>query len=569
MSQRAAIYARVSTPQQEREATIESQISELRRYAAKQDYELSEAHHFIDQGISGAYLARPGLDRLRDLAAERAFDVALILAPDRLARNYAHQRVVIDELQRVGVQVVFINQPEMGDSPHERLLLGVQGLFAEYERALITERLRRGKLHRIRQGQLVSPNPPYGYRYIPISEVGGGRWEPHSVEAEVVRTIYRWYTSDEPVTISQIVDRLQQRGASAPPRGRRWQFSIVQAILKQSAYTGRAYYNRTRTSHESIGRRKNAGHGLLTTPRHEPRPREEWIEVSVPALVDEDTWQQVQERLAENKRFAARNNKRHFYLLRGLLVCGQCGRTLVGHTRNDKTTYACTNTGKQRNPEVPPHRCSIVGSVIEPLIWQEVERFLNNPTLIADAWLNLKGEPPSQTERERLRWRLGALEKQWTRLLDAFQDGLLEKAELQQRKHRIDQERQAIEHRLQQMAQQEQIKQLRPQMIQDWTTFCNKIRTALESPTQETQQEVIRLLIDHIVVGKDAIIIKHIIPMDDDCRLLPRRTVVKDHTTFAARPPDHSGFGQTDRTHSMKPTPSTERVCVSLLAWTR
>ena len=108
MSQRAAIYARVSTPQQEREATIESQISELRRYAAKQDYELSEAHHFIDQGISGAYLARPGLDRLRDLAAERAFDVALILAPDRLARNYAHQRVVIDELQRAGVQVVYV-----------------------------------------------------------------------------------------------------------------------------------------------------------------------------------------------------------------------------------------------------------------------------------------------------------------------------------------------------------------------------------------------------------------------------------------------------------------------------
>ena len=103
MSQRAAIYARVSTPQQEREATIESQIAELKRYAADQNYELSDAHSFIDQGISGSRLIRPGLDRLRDLAGERAFDIVLILSPDRLARQYAHQCVVIDELGRVGV----------------------------------------------------------------------------------------------------------------------------------------------------------------------------------------------------------------------------------------------------------------------------------------------------------------------------------------------------------------------------------------------------------------------------------------------------------------------------------
>jgi site-specific DNA recombinase len=448
MSQRAAIYARVSTPQQEREATIESQLAELRRHAREQEYELSEAHVFADQGISGTQLARPGLDRLRDEAAERAFEVALILTPDRLARQYVHQCVVIDELKRQGVQVVFINQPPGDDSPQTHMMLGIQGIFAEYERSLITERLRRGKLYRIRQGQLVNPNPPYGYRYIPISEADGGHWQPQPVEAQVVQSIYQWYTDDESVSITQIVERLRQRGASAPPRGRRWQYSTVQAILKQPAYTGRAYYNRTRTCYEAIGSRKKQGRGLCITPSHEPRPKEEWIEVQVPALVDVDTWQRAQELLAEKKRFAQRNNKRNFYLLRSLLVCAQCGRILAGRTSNARVTYYCTNCGKNRNPDVAPHSCSISGNTIEPLIWKAVADLLRNQNLIADTWLGLKAETPAPDERTRLRQRLNDLDKQWTRLLDAFQEDLLQKTDLGLRKAKIDQKRLAIERRL-------------------------------------------------------------------------------------------------------------------------
>jgi len=181
VNQYAALYARVSTLQQEQEATIESQVAALEAYARQHGYLLSPELYFLDQAVSGAQLARPALDRLRDLAAEGAFTVVLCLSPDRLARNYAHQWVLLDELQRAGVQVIFVNQPAVADSPQGQLLLGIQGLFAEYERAMITERLRRGKLYRIRHGQLVNPNPPYGYRYIPVSKPGGGRWEPHPV----------------------------------------------------------------------------------------------------------------------------------------------------------------------------------------------------------------------------------------------------------------------------------------------------------------------------------------------------------------------------------------------------
>jgi len=210
MSQYAALYARVSTLQQEQEATIESQVAEIETYARLHGHLLSPELYLLDRGVSGAQLARPALDRLRDLAAEGSFKVLLCLSPDRLARNFVHQRLLLDEFQRYGIQVIFVNQPPLTDNPQGQLLMGFQGLFAEYERAMITERLRRGKLYRIRHGQLVNPVPPYGYRYIPVSEPCGGRWEPHPVEAEVVRRIYLWYTGSEKLTITAIVQRLNQ-----------------------------------------------------------------------------------------------------------------------------------------------------------------------------------------------------------------------------------------------------------------------------------------------------------------------------------------------------------------------
>lgn len=519
----AAIYARVSTLQQEQEATIESQVAELEKYAQAHGYTLLPELYFLDQAVSGAQLARPALDRLRDLAGEGSFGWVLCLSPDRLARQYAHQWVLLDELQRAGVQVVFVNQPTATDNPQGQLLLGIQGLFAEYERAMITERLRRGKLYRIRHGQLVNPNPPYGYSYIPVTEPGGGCWMAQPVEAEVVQSIYQWYTQHD-LTIMAIVDRLNEAGPLGPPRGKRWRFSTVQAILKQPAYTGQALYNRTRTCHDSVGRVKKKGRGYLQRPTHEPRPAEEWLQVSVPALIDASTWQQAQERLTMKKKFAARNNQRHFYLLRGLLVCGICGRTLTGRTVGGRACYYCANHGKQADPDVTPHICTADGELVEPLVWEAVCTLLRNPNLLADAWHSQETSPPvAQEETDRLQARQRNLERQWTRVLDAFQDGLLDKDELAQRKERLDAERQALEQRLHQLTRQANRAQTKTRMLQDFAAFCQQIEANLVSPTPETQQEVIRLLIDHIVVEKDAIVIKHIIPTDDDCRLLPGR----------------------------------------------
>ena len=156
---RAALYARVSTSQQEKQGTIDSQVTVLRERITEDGCHLDAAHEFIDDGVSGSYLARPGLERLRDLACEGAFDILYILSPDRLARSHAHQYVVLEELTRWGVEVIFLNLPTVGDSPEDRLIVQVLGVLSEYEHEMIRERLRRGKLHKARQGQVFAVTP--------------------------------------------------------------------------------------------------------------------------------------------------------------------------------------------------------------------------------------------------------------------------------------------------------------------------------------------------------------------------------------------------------------------------
>ena len=524
MKAAVALYARVSTQQQVEEATIESQVAALETYVQEQGYTCDSTHIFLDQGISGAQLDRPALNRLRDLAAEGVFSMVLCLSPDRLARHYAHQWVLMDELQRAGVGVIFINQPQSKDDPQGQLLLGIQGLFSEYERAMITERLRRGKLHRMRQGQLASPNPPYGYRYIPVSEPNGGRWVVNEKEAEVVRQIYRWYLSEEQPSVTAIAYRLNDQEI-APQRGPLWRYKSVYAILTQTAYIGRAYFNTTRTDHSVVGRPKKYGRGTRLRPGHQPRPKDEWVELKVPAILDTDLWEQAQEQLKMKQKFSQRNNKRHFYLLRSLLICDVCGRTLVGQSWNGGyKVYRCSNGGRRREPGTPAHRRVVHAEIIEPLVWNAVINLLDNPTLIADAWQTEQQSDPSDgSELTRLRNRQRALQKQWTRLLDAFADGLLDKPELQHWKQQIDHESNSLAQRIQQLEQNVRQIETKEQMIADFETFCAEIKTSLDQATPELQQEVIRLLMDHIVVKEDEISIKHILPTDDDSRLLSRR----------------------------------------------
>ncbi len=155
---RVAMYVRVSTQRQAQAQTIEQQLEVLRRYSQTHDWEWKEEHIFRDDGYSGATLRRPGLDRLRDQISCAAFDLLLITAPDRLARNYVHQMLLVEEVQRAGCQIEFVDRP-MSQDPHDQLLLQIRGAVAEYERNLIGSPHATGSMTEISGGQLVTLDP--------------------------------------------------------------------------------------------------------------------------------------------------------------------------------------------------------------------------------------------------------------------------------------------------------------------------------------------------------------------------------------------------------------------------
>ena len=523
MKQITALYARVSTSTQEEEATIESQIAAIQTYIQEKEYELPDDYFFLDQSVSGSHLERPALDELRHLATEGSFTVLVCYSPDRLSRRYAHQWVIIDELEKQGVRVEFVNQPDLGDNPQAQLLLGVQGLFAEYEQAMIKERLRLGRLYKMQTGQLMHNSPPYGYRYVPRDESGGGSyWVIDEREADAVRQIFAWYTKNEQLTLWQITKQLNQDHRHVLRKANSWQLSTVHNILQRMTYIGRTYFNQKRVDPDSRGTPLKIGHGYRKSPKLMMRPQEEWIEVEVPPIIDESIWLHAQERLELNQRFATRNNKKHFYLLRSLLVCDCCGHTLQGRSQNGRISYFCQYGSKKRYEDVPKHRNTIRGDIIEPLVWDAIAELLKHPNQIFAAWDNQSEDDAKPNQLTRLQKRLTKVERQWERLLDAFQDGLIEKSDLSSRKTRIDQERQVLTEQITHFQRHEMQQQVKEQVLQDFITYCDTIQGTLDNPTPQVKQEVLRLLIKEIVVGKDMITIKHIIPIDDFSRLLPR-----------------------------------------------
>ncbi len=309
---RAALYARVSTDKQEREETIESQIDALQHAVAVGAYEVPAGGVFVDENASGTRLDRPALDRLRDLAAEGAFDAVLVWSPDRLARRYVYQVVLMEELARGGCEVVFVHHP-FGQSPEEQMLWQIQGVFAEYERALIHERTRRGQLFAARQGRVNWGNPPYGYTYIRKTATTPQHLAINDAEAEVVRQMYRWCV-EEQLSSYAIHKRLTVQGVPTRKHNRRgWAQSTVIEILRDSVYKSEGYYNRTGpgdTTHPYMQRGwkdQRPGNGRARVRR----PHEEWIPVRVPELIAPETWELAQVQLQRNRQRATRHNTKH------------------------------------------------------------------------------------------------------------------------------------------------------------------------------------------------------------------------------------------------------------------
>ncbi|MFT3772250.1 MAG: recombinase family protein [Minicystis sp.] len=348
-----ALYARVSSERQAQQETIDSQIAALRQRATADGCTVVPTDVYADDGFSGATLARPALERLRDRVAEGGVDRLYVDCPDRLSRRYAYQVLLLEEFKARGVEVVFL-QHASGQNAEDTLLVQVQGMIAEYERARLAERCRRGKLHQARSGK-VNPlsSAPYGYLYVRRSDAAPARFEVMLPEAKVVREIFDAFVHQQR-SLYAIVHELNEQGI--PTRtGARWAAPTVHAMLKNPAYMGQAAYGKTETTDAAP---RHAARPRSPSPRahraHQRSSPERWISIAVPAIVSADLFAAAQEQLARNQHLSLRRAQRQTFLLQGLVRCGVCGHAFCGRTAKDRargTTYryyACRNPAASR-----------------------------------------------------------------------------------------------------------------------------------------------------------------------------------------------------------------------------
>src|SRR5258705_12882227 len=299
-----ALYARVSSESQARDNTIASQVAALRARIAADGFQLEPDHNYVDEGYSGAILFRPALERLRDAVASGHVERIYVHAPDRLARRYAHQVLLIAEFHRAGAEGVFLNRP-IGGTAEDDLLLQVQGVIAEYERAKILERGRRGRRHAAQSGSVSGlTGAPLRYRYV-RRDLGGGvaRFEVVEEEAHIVRLIFAWIGLER-ASMREVCRRLGRIGCQTRQGAARWYSSTIHGMLDNPAYIGRAVFGRVHYGPARPRPRPIRGHPL-SSPRPTQRilaPREEWIEIPVPALVDPAMVAAVRAPLDENRK---------------------------------------------------------------------------------------------------------------------------------------------------------------------------------------------------------------------------------------------------------------------------
>lgn len=515
-----ALYARVSTAQQEKQGTIQSQLAALVTYATEQGLAIAPEHHYIDDGYSGARLDRPALERLRDAAWRGELDRVLILAPDRLARHYAYQYVVVEELERAGCVVQFVNGP-FNSTPEERLVREVHGLFAEFERAALQERSRRGKLHAARQGQFFTGAGPYGYTYLKAQDGQPGRCVVNEAEATIVRLMFTWLIEEQLAT-QAIARRLTAQQVPTRHGAVPWSPATVYKVLTNQLYTGQHYYNRSDYAPEG-SREGSIAWRPTKEPRRRLRPPSEWIAVPWTPLINSEVFCMAERQLQLNRERSPRKT-RYQYLLQGLLVCGYCGRRLVGHAGVASGRYECT---KSRSLEAPEQRCHlrcVSQPDIEPVVWDHLRALLQQPEiLIGHLRQQQESDGPeltdAQRELKRLQRQRAALARQEQRLLDAYQVGALELAELKERRQRLRETEQQLEHREDTLKSQVAQAQQAATLQETVTHFCERIRAQLADPSFVLKQQIVRLVVERIVVTDEEIVIQHIIPGQDTSRL--------------------------------------------------
>lgn len=515
-----ALYARVSTEKQIHSDTIASQIIAIENKIKEDGYILLDECKFIDNGFSGANLLRPALERLRDKIYGGEIDKIYIHSPDRLSRKYAYQMILLEEFQKSGAEVIFLNN-QINDTPESHLLLQMQGMIAEYERAKITERHRRGRIHAAKKGSINAlSGAPYGYRYI-HKHIGGGQasYEIIEEEAELVRKMFFWI-GQERLTLGEVWRRVNKLKPVTRKGKNFWNRATIWRILKNPAYKGQA----------AFGKRKSAE----IAPRIRPQKRsseqpkwnyslyntekEDWIYIPVPAIVDAKLFDTVQEQMEENKKLARVRREKARNLLQGLTVCQLCKRAYYAGNKGKKlgnpkayyTYYRCSGTNRERfssDFKICDNR-SIRTEVLEIAVWEEVQGLLKDPKRLSEEYQRrideLKKSPLDDT-LETLNKQEKRLNLSASRLIDSYVTGSINKEEFEPRIKMIKKNLKMLEQQKAAITSQKNLKKELHLIVTSIEKFRSSIETSLEHINWHAKRDIIRTVVKRVEINYDEV----------------------------------------------------------------
>jgi site-specific DNA recombinase len=524
---RVAAYVRVSTSRQVKLETIEQQLEMVRKYTREKGWELPEENTFRDDGYSGTTLKRPALDALRDKTRLREFEVVVVASPDRLARNYVHQMILIEELEKVGCRVEFVERP-MSSEPNDQLLLQIRGAVAEYERTLLSERMRRGRLAKYKAGLLLPwTHVPYGLRVDPDRPRDPAGIRLDEAKAAVVAEIFAAYLAPG-ATLFGVSRHLREMGVSAPRGGKAWSTATLRGILTNPVYAGKVYASRVRYRPARI--RRSATHPIgHPHDSSDPLPPEEWIFIGeVPALVSQEQFDLVAGKLSKNKSFARRNNKANEHLLRALVSCGECMLASIACARTGRKNkhhrkqryYVCSGKFSKAHT-TPEEKCPsryAPAEQLDEIVWKDLCEVLTHSESITDALRRAHGgewlPQELKARQENLRKGRAALGRQLERLTEAYLGEVIPLAEYHRRRGDLEQRDEALASQARQLQAQSRQRMELAGVAGSIEDFCERVRGGLADATFEQRRKLVELLIDRVIVTGEEVEIRYVIPTD-------------------------------------------------------
>lgn len=356
---------RVSTEEQAKKGySIQDQLRDCRRVAGA-----DAVREYVDEGVTGEFLDRPALSRLREDVRSGLITRVICLDPDRLSRKLMNQLIISEEIEK-RAELVFVNG-EYRDTPEGRLFYQMRGAISEFEKAKINERMCRGRREKARQGKVVRDYSIYGYDY----DRDSSSLVVNEYEAGIVKLIFELFTAKEKSVqgMNGIAKFLTERGIPTKRGAKVWHKEVIRQILLNRTYIGEFYQNRWFTE-GMLGNKFRSPEDRISMKE---RPKEDWILVPCPVIIERNVFEYAQELLKESRRRWA-GMARYEYLLSGLVRCGLCGNTMTGRRWKNWGKYIFYYTDIKATAGAKFKGCGmkVQTAELEEKVWEVVKQWL-------------------------------------------------------------------------------------------------------------------------------------------------------------------------------------------------